>query len=380
MSLSIINMSEINSIIRNLSFEQVKQVTSQFGVSVKEKANSVEHGDLYMLVSDKNAAQQSDENKTIHAQCNGLILEKETNDIVSACFNKIMDLKLEDFEETTSRYSDIKVEYCEDGTMIRLYNYKGKWYTATARCIDARDSIWTSTKTFDELFWDIFDKSVLDTLDDSYTYVFLLLHTDNRIVVRHVKNELVYISRINNATLLVDEEYEFSNPYVRRPTVIKDFDIKNFEDYNYFAKRGVMIKCYTQSNGTFDSYKIDFDQYKVVKHVRGNVPNIRMRFLELLGRRDDLAQLELFYSEHAFLFATIRHALFNLVKRIYTLYVESHIKHSIYVYEPHPYYKTLRQLHAQYKTTGNPITYNDVESKIFSLDKGVIKSMLGWVN
>jgi hypothetical protein len=374
MSLSVINMSEIKSIINNLPFEQVKNVTQELNISVKEKNNS-EQSDLYMLVGNKHA---SDADNIIQNQCNGLILEKGTNSVVSACYNKIVDMELEDFDTITSKSSVVKVEYCEDGTMIRLYNYKGKWYTATARCMDARDSIWASKQTFDELFWENFDASFLDTLNCAYTYVFLLLHIDNRIVVRHVKNELVYVSRIHNETSAIDEDY--SIPGFRRPVEIRGFDPNKFEELIIFSKRGVMVKCYNKQNTSFMSYKIDFDQYKAMKHIRGNVPNIRMRFLELLNNGHELAQLEMYYSEHAFLFATIKHALMNLVTRVYDLYVESHIKHSIYVYEPHPYYRTLRQLHAQYKGSGNPITINDVEKKIFSLDKMVLKNLLGWIN
>jgi hypothetical protein len=264
--------------------------------------------------------------------------------------------------------------------MIRLYNYKNQWYTATARCIDARDSIWASNKNFDTMFWEIFDKSLLDSLNASYTYVFILLHTDNRIVVRHMKDELVYLSRIHNQTLLIDEEFEIRGDCIRRPQVIDNFDPSEIEDYSIFMKRGIMLKCRNKDTSASHIFKIDFEQYKAVKHVRGNVPNIRMRFLELLKKEEELLQLEAYYPEHAFMFTSIRYSLMNLVNRVYNLYVESHIKHSIFVYEPHPYYKTLRQLHAQYKTYGVPITYSDVQNKVFGLDKNVIRHLLGWVN
>ena len=375
MSLSVINISEIQSIINNLSFEKVKQETSNLSVSLKEKQNE-EHGNLYMLVNDKSASK----NSNIQNQCNGLILEKESNNVVCACYHKIVDLELEDYEETVKKYTDFKIEYCEDGTMIRLYNYKNKWYTATARCMDARDSIWASSKSFDEMFWEVFDKDLLDSLNTSYTYVFILLHTDNRIVVRHLKNELVYLLRIQNQTLLIDEDFDINHDCIRRPQAFSNFDIKTFHDYSIFMKRGVMVKCFNKHTSIYDIYKIDFDQYKTIKHVRGNVPNIRMRFLELLTKNEELVQLEKYYPEHAFLFSAIRYSLMSLVNRVHHLYIESHIKHSIFVYEPHPYYRTLRQLHAQFKAYGIPITYTDVQNKVFGLDKNVIKQLLGWVN
>ena len=375
MSLSIINISETKSVIEDLSFEQVKQATEKLQVSVKEKSNHEDLCNLYMLVSDKNG----DVNNSIQSQCNGLIIEKESNKVVGACYNKIADMSIESFNEKRQQYSNVKVEYCEDGTMMRLYNYNDNWYTATARCMDARDSIWTSDRTFDELFWEVFDKQLLTNLNKSYTYVFLLLHTDNRIVVRHLKNELVYVSRIHNETQMVDEQHQILNHLIRKPHAILDFDVTKFNEYCIFSKRGLMFKCYDKDNLSVHVYKTDFDQYAAIKYLRGNVPLIRMRFLELLHNQDDLMQFEMFYQEHAFMFAAIKHALGVLVQNVYTLYVESHIKHNTFIYEPHPYYKTLRQLHAQYKATRVPISYNDVRSKIFSLDKNVIRNLLGWV-
>ena len=95
---------------------------------------------------------------------------------------------------------------------------------------------------------------------------------------------------------------------------------------------------------------------------------------------DSLLLLENMYNEHHILFTFIKASLLKLVKDTYKLYVESHIKHTITVYPDHPLYKTLRQLHYQYKNTNAPITFDIVQSTIYNLDKNIIKKLLGWVS
>ena len=80
------------------------------------------------------------------------------------------------------------------------------------------------------------------------------------------------------------------------------------------------------------------------------------------------------------MFTFIKASLLKLVKTVYKLYVDSHIKHTVQVTDENPYFRTLRQLHAQYKITQKPIGFTDVQDKIFSLDKNVIKKLLAWEN
>jgi len=321
----------------------------------------------------KKTENKKTENDIINYQANGIIFEKSTNKVVAMCQNKLVDCDSDFiFKSGTVK----RIEYCEDGTMIKLYNYNGTWYTSTTRCIDASKSYWNSTKSFSDLFWDVFDKSLLDTLDKQYTYVFVLLHKENRIVVRHKINMLVYISRINNETYIEDYTQQFNNVYgIRRP---KKLDINiNINEFHPF-KRGILIKTFNKENNQLVSYKIDYKNYTNIKSLRGNIPDVRMRYLELLPEPELLKQFEKNYYEYKFMFNIIKNEIFNLVKMIYRLYVDSHIKHSIQVNDDNLYYKTLKQLHAQYKITNVPISFYEVQKKIFTMDKKIVKRLLMW--
>lgn len=394
---SFVKIDDVVELVNSQTIDDIKK-NVELGLNVKERNRSDDLDNLYLVAVDKELENDKTKNlNTLQKQSNGLIFEKNTNKLIAACQNKITNIddkmKLKELIDNTTNEKHIRMEYCEDGTIMRIYNYKGKWYTATTRCISGSDSYWSSNKTFDDMFWETFNKKNINKLDENKTYIFVLLHTENRIVVKHRYNMLVYICSIDNNTMEEDyrnvfythhnqnNEHEINS--IRRPKQILNFDVNLFvqEPETYFnqTKRGLILKIYDDQIRQWNSYKYDFDAYKMVKTVRGNVPQIRMRFLELLNEPNSLLMLEYHYPEHRFLFAMIKNGINNVCKQIHKLYVDSHIKHNVQVQEDNKFYRTLRQLHAQYKITNTPITLKDVENKIFSLDKNVIKNLLDWI-
>jgi hypothetical protein len=413
-----INVSDVYQFVNESPFETVKSKCESIGICVKER--TVGDKQLFLLANlnesskksenqkesknesenqkeseNQNESENESENQNesenefdekFKTQANGLIFEKDTKRIVCMAQNRLTDLgTFDQVSDLVKTNNDIRIEYCEDGTIIRLYYYGGKWNTATTRCIDASSSFWTSNKNFDTMFWECFDSRLLSTLDTAYTYVFVLLHKENRIVVKHNVNMIVYVSRINNSTYVEEYSNQFRNVYgIKRPKLMTPEDFmtlsRNIHNYDCKFKRGILVKLYNKNTDTWSVYKYDFESYKMVKSIRGNVPQIRMRYLELLSKPESLQLLEQFYSEHHFMFTFIKASLLKLVKTVYKLYVESHIKHTVQVDDTNPYFRTLRQLHAQYKITNKPIGFTDVQDKIYSLDRMVIKRLLGWDN
>jgi len=306
----------------------------------------------------------------------------KSNTVVCSNEDKIIDLSYDEAKTLVHSSNVFRTEYCEDGTVIRLYFFNNKWNTATTKCLDARDSYWSSHKTFDELFWEVFDPRYLGTLDTKCTYIFILLHTENRIVARHKSNRLTYISCINNETGKVSYANLFRDcPSIKRPHQIMDDPkriIQNFKEYFHPQKRGILFKVNDETSTK--TYKLDFEEYAIIKKIRGNVPQLRMRYLELLNDTESCKLLRYHFNESKFVFDFVEHSLQNLVKEIHQLYMDSHVKHTIKIDETHPYHRTLRQLHAQYKNTNQPITKTAVREKLNSLDKYALKTLLGWVN
>lgn len=385
---TLININNIQTLIGDNKFDNIKSIVSKYDIQVrtlKEEEEDSNLNNLYLLVTDKNVTDFS----PIQLECNGLIFEKNTNKVVCMAQNKFNQIdSFESKNRENGSVNKLRLEYCEDGTVIRLYNYKEKWYTSTTRCIDARKSFWSSDKTFNDMFFEIMNKSGYDLKDFevSHTYSFIIIHKDNRIVVDHKYNNLIYINRINNRTKEEDFTNYFYNDNPRRCIRrIKQIDIKNgihsnLDDYYQYDKRGVVIKSYNDTTNSWELYQYDFNLYEKIKQVRGNVPLIRMRYLELLNEPENLALLETYYPEHQMIFAMIKHSINKLYKEIHNLYYQSHVKHSFTIEESHKFYKTLKQLHGIFKKQGVIITLDIVIQKVNSYDKRIIKSLLGWIN
>lgn len=384
-----VSINNIETLINSAeSFEQIKEIALESGIQVRE-SNEEPLNNLYLLVAQRDSSELS----PLQVECNGLILEKETNKVVCMSQNKFVHVnkdssQVNQIEDLKSTHPRFRMEYCEDGTVIRLYNYNDTWFTATTRCVDARKSYWSSEKTFNDMFWEIFDSSNynVEQLDKTHTYLFILIHKENRIVVNHKYNNLIYIGRIHNETKQEDFTNYFYNEdprrCIRRTKNIDVSSVINYplDDYYLPDKRGVILKFLDTTTNSWKLYQYDFNHYTQIKEVRGNVPLIRMRYLELLDQPDKLQILETNYPEHKMTFAMIKHCMNKLYREVHNLYYQSHIKHNVTVEETHKLYRTLKQLHGQYKKQGTIITLEEVTKKVNSLDKNVIKSLIGWQN
>lgn len=362
----------IISFVSDKTFSQVQSDCIKSDIQLRTKAVDSELSNLYLLYSGEN-----DKN-----EFNGAIFEKESNKIVCACQPRAIDVDFKEFSEKLNVPNKIKLEYCEDGPVVRLYFYNNKWYTATTKCIDGKDSYWASEKTFEEMFFDIFNKDHLNKLDTNFTYIFVLLHLENRIVVKHESSHLVFISRINNETLQQDCIFDYENSnFIVGPSKLDPFNLdgKTSTDalFNVY-KRGLLLHVF-QENSQCVTYKCDFPQYGVLKKLRGNVPDIEQRYIELLKEPQGLVMLEYYYYEHGAQFARIKQRLVEMIIDIYKLYVESHIKHTIKVTEEHLFHRTLKQLHAYHKQNKIPINIQIVRDKVLQMDTGLIKKLLKMV-
>lgn len=338
-------------------------------IKYREEKTEDGEGDLYLLINRKNETE-------IQKECNGLIFEKKTNKIVCAAYP--------DFEkEKLPKENLVSVEYCEDGTVIRLYNYNNKWYTATKKCINAVNSKWSSQSSFDTMFFELFGDKVTENLDTNKTYIFILLHSDNVLVVQHKQRKLVYTGCIDNTTYEHDNTFIFENhpnviPTLKIEMNMIDFDNENYETMFNPVKRGLIFKYMIGNDYKF--YKYDFNEYQHVKDIRGNVPFIGTRYLQLLVLPDLLSELLKYYPQYEMIYAMIEHGLQKVSTEIYYLYRNSHVKHDIQVDETNKYYQTIKQLHGQYKKTKMPITKIDVYNKVRSLPYYVLEGYFNWVS
>lgn len=392
---------------------------------------------------------KNEQENAISEEANGIIFEKDTKKLV--CTNQNIFKKIEN-KNISDLPSNAIFEYIEDGTVIRLY-FNKTWKTATSRCSDAKYSFWGSETSFDEQFWEIFDKRDLTNLDRRNTYVFILKHKLSERVIKLKQNELVFICAISNINGFENVNYFKTKPYtnMKRPQriprnwkmsryfvtrheslvgpeeaglftyeekinhevyeilapinsdaeidfkeLLKDktakavklttddsidetvpvfrFNLFNnrlktlscLEDYYHPFKRGILVKI-PQENNTYVAYHYDFEQYKKIDELRGNVPTLDERFLELYMKKDfkSIKALENYYKKSS---KEIKKSLFDLYKTVFDMYVKTHKLHLFKVDETNKYYTTLKQIHAFFFTKNKKeIKLDEVTEKLEKL-------------
>jgi T4 RnlA family RNA ligase len=143
----------------------------------------------------------SDFSNKIVKESRGIILEKETWNIVAHPFDKFFN-----YGETYAYNLTLDDSYIlekVDGSIMKVYFYDGEWRIATNGTIDANDASNNDGITFTKIFFDVIDIDKLENLVKDFspnlTYIFELIHPSNQIVVDYegVK-ELVFIGLKEN--------------------------------------------------------------------------------------------------------------------------------------------------------------------------------------
>ena len=128
----------------------------------------------------------------------GIIVDKNTLDILFYGLDKGIDY--DEFKELNNDFN-ITIEESVDGTMINLFYYNDSWRVSTKTMINAADSKYYSQRSFLDLFMEAKGEFNFDSLNKRCSYTFVLVHPENRIVVKYNKSELVHINTRNMDTL-----------------------------------------------------------------------------------------------------------------------------------------------------------------------------------
>lgn len=305
----------------------------------------------------------------------GDIFDKDNNlvcvkmlELVDANFENVKELKTID-----------DVQFCEDGTVVRVWKDQNEIQISTKKCIDASKS-WWSLKDFNTLFWEcIPDKpKFIEAIDSGYTYMFVIKHPENIIVVKHKTPTLVHIATIDNKT---GKNLENSSPIpfvykCQKPKIDFEKDpietIKHLVNNNYIQKRGLLVFSENKI------WKFDYPHFKVVKNIRGNVPYIGMRYLELNKEPEMQKQLLFFFPEYRDVFSSIHYNIAKTGTMIHRAYINVFIKKTDQLEFTGNYERTLVQLHGEYRKFKEVITYEKVMTKLNNMDGKILQYVLGW--
>ena len=132
-------------------------------------------------------------------ECRGLILEKDTYNIVFRCMERFFNYT----EANTDKLDYSNAQYFDklDGSLIKIYNYLNKWYVATRGTIVA-DNMTPFDISFQDLVFKAlniesdtdFQSRANSTLNPNISYNFEVTSIENRIVTKYDGYTLTYLN------------------------------------------------------------------------------------------------------------------------------------------------------------------------------------------
>lgn len=257
-------------------------------------------------------------NPKIDSHVRGIVVDIEKEVIVCKSFpytEEFTDI----FQLKDLNFPDYTITNAYEGTILRLFNYNDKWYLSTHKKINGRESRW-SGREFGELFDEVLNGYSLDNFDKKYTWIFLLSHNENKIII-DVETPKLYLTGIFDGKNIIHPS-KLLLPKHEPVTINKRINIPDFHAFetlfnelNPSNVNGLLL----YNNNEY--IKLSLREYDRRKRVRGNNPNIEIRFLELYkyNRHDELVNLFPQFSERFVQLQKQLEELLNFLEEKYTI-------------------------------------------------------------
>ena len=356
--------------------------------------------------------------------CRGVI--KSEDKIVSKSFGYIDELTVDDEgpvsdDSVSSRildnnskilkrihsFNQTKIYPMYEGTVLRMFYWKHKWYLSTHKKLNAFDSKWGNSdcKTFGEMFieslcyltskcsynndnsdvnniltnptemWTVFDNFCFQ-LDTKKTYVFLLLHDRDTSIVCTRYAELPFcfhIGEFDNSTHLLVEGNTSGLPSLPELSFDNVFDlIENVRKMDHTAHPGVILYFPNQTQ-----LKLFNKNFKSALELRGNQPDLLYRYFELRKNKELSSKFLELYKDDEDHLMTSELALLEVIKLIFQAYMNRYI-HKRYVFLPkceHLVMQMCHKWHNENRDT-NKISINKVLNILEELPTKMLYSIV----
>lgn len=279
---------------------------------ISEKPYCIKVTEKEDLVCFKYSQIDSDFNEPLVRECRGIILEKDTWNVVCYPFKKFFNYGESYADEID--WKSAKVTSKEDGSLIKVYFYNGEWRVGTNSTIDAEDAVLNSPyyRNFRELF-DVAANNCkfdFDRLDPNYTYLMELCSRYNTIVVPYNEPKLFHIGTRNNITC---EEVEVDIG-IEKP---KQYMLSSLDDCIAmaatfdFTKEGFVVV-----DKNYHRVKVKSEDYVRVHRLANNGSITLERAIDLI-RMNELEEFLVYCPQYTDFINDVRHRFNKFYSDIY---------------------------------------------------------------
>jgi len=241
-----------------------------------------------------------------------------------------------------------------EGSLLRMFCHKKKWYLSTNKKLDAFQSFWSSETSFGEKFYktilsnDVDIEAFEGSLHPSLLHIFLLSTTDdNRIVCRPHPDvpRIVWVcslDREGRSHPIPSLETMFPKPRKLLIPTIPQLaeETQELDPYRYQG----LILFHQRENRQI---KILHPVYARLSKIRDNCPNLLLRYLQVRTdpkKKEDFLDL---YPEGRDYFESYEKHLHQIVQKIHSSYVSKYIRHTNVLLPRHEY-QILKECHDHY--------------------------------
>lgn len=262
----------------------VKALEEEIAIVVKE------YDDLYVLNYNQI---ESPKDHPITKECRGLILDKDFN-VVSRSFDRFFN-----YGECTAGenlgISECSVVEKVDGSLIKIYFYKGIWHVSTRGTAYAESNVADFGLTFQDLVWkslNVSDEGHFQSLCNDHlypenTYIFEVTSRENRVVTRYEGYTLWSLGCRNNETGEYSQPQHIENFGAKLP---KTYNFKSIDDMLEASKAlPDLAEGYVLYREGIPQCKVKSPLYLTVHRIRGegSLTNKRVMQLLLMNEQDE---------------------------------------------------------------------------------------------
>ncbi len=346
----------------------------------EENNLDVKENERYMMLYRR----WNNKDNAVFQYCDGLILDKETQQVVCCGLNKMAEVsginKPREIEKLKKhsffvdmKFEDLKQYSLHDGTLIRLFFHGGEWRKSTNRAIDAYSAAWDKIESFGDLFDEVAAELNFsyDKLNKEYCYLVVVQHPKNRIVQPVDKQSLVHIG-----TFSVKDNTEIMGDDIGLPKHTS-FRFSSLEEMlSFLSQQDWTFPGFLLINERNERLRIENPKYVAVKQLKGVVKKetqkwrvcdginpLMVRIIYLMRDHKDVEYLR-YFPEHTELVYKLHDDLNNLRDEIWNVYEERYILKN-FAFEQDPrLYHFLRTMHSIYRDSREPITLGIIEQNI----------------
>jgi hypothetical protein len=268
--------------------------------------------------------------------------------LISSSFGYIDELDVDKHESEILKrihsFNQSKIYKMYEGTVVRMFYWKHRWFMSTHKKLNAFDSKWgkSGCKTFGEMFidglcndkldwkpqnpdiWDVYNNFCF-SLNTEKTYVFLILHDNNTQMVCNNDETLLpiyHIGEFDNKTHLLVEGNTSGIPSLpqlsfNNPQEIIDY-VRNMCP---FKNQGIIVYFPNQTQ-----LKIYNSNYKTIQDIRGNQPDIIFRYLEIRHNHEEYSKFfQVFGEKYSNEFSKVEKKIIDKSLSIFQSYMKRYI-------------------------------------------------------